>query len=222
MYNNVLIVIFTFNEQKNISNVLKSVTKYFSNILVVDNNSTDNTLNEIKKFSVYNVQHKFNLGKSNSMKTGLNFAKIKNYKYIAFMDGDGQHKVEDLISVCDDLVEHHHDLVIGYRKNLSKLNTKKKIGTIILSLIFSKLYNKEMFDIQSGLRAFKVNNENIKWESSGLKHYFADAEITCNAIKNKCKVNQIPIETISSESYKGMNVVQGLYLLIMLFFWRML
>ena len=79
-----------------------------------------------------------------------------------------------------------------------------------------------MFDIQSGLRAFKVNNENIKWESSGLKHYFADAEITCNAIKNKCKVNQIPIETISSESYKGMNVVQGLYLLIMLFFWRML
>ena len=51
-------------------------------------------------------------------------------------------------------------------------------------------------------------------------HYFADAEITCNAVKNKCVIEQIPIETLSSEKYKGMNILQGLYLILMILYWR--
>ena len=53
-----------------------------------------------------------------------------------------------------------------------------------------------------------------------MKHYFADAEITCNAVKNKCNISQIPIKTVRSDSYKGMNILFGLYLLIMLAYWR--
>ena len=50
---------------------------------------------------------------------------------------------------------------------------------------------------------------------------FADAEITCNAVKNGCRIEQIPIATYSSESYKGMNIVQGLSLIFMIIFWRL-
>ena len=48
MKSKTLIVISTYNEQKNISNVLKEVCKNFKNILVVDNNSEDQTLNKVK------------------------------------------------------------------------------------------------------------------------------------------------------------------------------
>ena len=92
---------------------------------------------------------------------------------------------------------------------------------MILSKFFYLLYKKKIFDIQSGLRAFNLlEKKNIYWESTGMRHYFADAEITCNAVKNGCKIEQVPIETISSEKYKGMNILQGLYLMLMIFVWR--
>ena len=221
MLDKILVVIFTYNEEDKISLVLRKVCERFKNVLVVDNNSTDKTIEIVKKFSVYYVKHKYNLGKSNSMKTGLNFAELNHFKYVAFMDGDGQHKAFDLENICQKIYKDNGQLVIGYRKNLNNLNFKKKIGTIVLSKFFYLLYKKKIFDIQSGLRAFNIfEKKNIYWESTGMRHYFADAEITCNAVKNGCKIEQVPIETLSSEKYKGMNILQGLYLMLMIFIWR--
>lgn len=221
MKSKTLVVILTYNEQNNISNVLKEVCKNFKNILVVDNNSEDQTLSKVKKFPVLYAHHNYNLGKSNSMKTGLDFARLKKFKYVAYMDGDGQHKASDLEKVCKEIYMSKNSLVIGYRKNLHYLNTKKMIGTKILEKLFYILYKKKIFDIQSGLRVFDIKiKKKIYWHSSGIRHYFADAEITCNAVKNNCKIAQVPITTISSEKYKGMNLVQGLLLVIMIFIWR--
>tara|TARA_B110001450_G_C17651712_1_gene493581 strand:- start:1284 stop:1955 length:672 start_codon:yes stop_codon:yes gene_type:complete len=221
MKDQTLVVILAYNEQDRISSVIENVSSYFKNILVVDNNSEDLTVEKIKKFPVFLIKHKFNLGKSESMKTALEFAKMKNFKYLAFMDGDGQHKTNDLINICEKIFREKSELIIGYRKELKNLNIQKRIGTIILQNFFSILYKKKIYDIQSGLRVFDILIENkIYWKSTGIRHYFADAEITCNAVKNKCIIEQIPIETHSSEKYKGMNVLQGLYLILMIFLWR--
>ena len=222
MHDEVLVAILAYNEEKKISEVLNMVSKKFRNILVVDNNSEDLTIKKVQNFPVFLIKHKYNLGKSDSMKTALEFAKIKKFKYLAFMDADGQHKTDDLINICEKIYEDENEIIIGYRKNLSYLNLKKRIGTIILQKLFALLYQKELFDIQSGLRIFKITIEpKIYWYSTGINHYFADAEITCNAVKNRCKIDQIPIETHSSEEYKGMNIIQGIYLMIMILYWRL-
>jgi len=221
MKDETLVVILAYNEQDRISSVLEEVSSNFTNILVVDNNSEDLTVEKIKKFPIFLIQHKYNLGKSDSMKTALEFAKIKKFKYLAFMDGDGQHKTKDLINICEKIYKDKSQLIIGYINELRNLNFQKRIGTIILQNFFSVLYKKKIYDIQSGLRVFDILIENkIYWQSTGIRHYFADAEITCNAVKNKCIIEQIPIETHSSEKYKGMNIMQGLYLIVMIFFWR--
>ena len=197
------------------------VSRSFKNILVVDNNSEDLTVTKIKKFPVVLVKHKYNLGKSDSMKTALEFAKLKHFKYIAYMDGDGQHKCKDLINICKKIYNNKSQIVIGYRKELNNLNFQKRIGTIILQNLFTLIYKKKIYDIQSGLRVIDLAIENkIYWHSTGMMHYFADAEITCNAVKNKCIIEQFPIETHPSEKYKGMNILQGLYLTLMILFWR--
>ena len=221
MYSNTLVAILAYNEQKKISEVLADVTKKFSNVLLVDNNSEDQTIQEAKKFKIFIIKHSYNLGKSGSMKTALEFAKIKKFKFLAFMDGDGQHRADDLIKVCKKIHEENNQLVIGYRENLKNLNLKKRVGTIILQKLFLFLYKRKVYDIQSGLRVFDISIENmIYWYSTGINHYFADAEITCNAVRNMCKIEQIPIETLSSEKYKGMNIIQGLYLILMILYWR--
>jgi len=221
MYENILVAVCAYNEEKNISNVLKKLCKNFKNILVVDNNSQDSTFDKIKKFPVYLIKHQYNLGKSESMKTALEFAKIKKFEYLAFMDADGQHKTKDLKKICLKIIKSKSEIVIGYRKNLNRLNFKKKIGTVLLQKIFYFLYRKKILDIQSGLRVFKLSvHKKLYWYSRGLSHYFADAEITCNAIKNDCVLKQIPIQTVPSESYKGMNILQGLYLISIIIIWR--
>ncbi len=221
MYESVLITVFTYNEEKNIAPLLEKICKKFKNILIVDNNSEDKTLKIVSNFAVKYIHHKYNLGKSNSMKTALDYARINKFKYLAFIDGDGQHSVSDLEKICLKILEVKDGLVIGFRKDLTNLNFQKRLGTKILSKFFLLLYKKKILDIQCGLRAFNTSEKKIKWSSTGLKHYFADAEITCNAIKNKCKIFQIPIKTIGSENYKGMNILQGLYLLVMIFYWRL-
>ncbi len=223
MFSDTLVAILAYNEQKKIADVLTEVTKKFSNILVVDNNSEDKTINEAKKFKIFIVKHKYNLGKSESMKTALEFAKIKKFKFLAFMDADGQHKTDDLIKICKKIREENNQLIIGYRENLRNLNLTKRIGTLILQKLFFILFKKKVYDIQSGLRVFDISIEKmIYWYSTGINHYFADAEITCNAVRNKCKIDQIPIKTFSSEKYKGMNIIQGLYLVLMILYWRII
>ena len=103
----------------------------------------------------------------------------------------------------------------------TNLNFTKRLGTKILNKIFFIFYKKKILDIQCGLRAFNTCEKKIKWSSAGLKHYFADAEITCNAVKNKCAISQIPIRTLPSDNFKGMNIVLGLYLLVMIVYWRL-
>ena len=221
MFKSVLVAVFTYNEEKNISVVLKKICKKFKNVIVVDNNSEDNTLKKVEKFPVKIIHHKFNLGKSNSMKSALDYAKIKKFKYLAFIDGDGQHEVSDLENLCSKMIEIKKGIIIGYRKNLTNLNFTKRLGTKILNKIFFIFYKKKILDIQCGLRAFNTCEKKIKWSSAGLKHYFADAEITCNAVKNKCAISQIPIRTLPSDNFKGMNIVLGLYLLVMIVYWRL-
>ena len=53
MYSDTLVAILAYNEQKKISDVLTEVTKKFSNVLVVDNNSEDQTVEEVKKFKIF-------------------------------------------------------------------------------------------------------------------------------------------------------------------------
>ena len=220
MFDSVLVAVFTYNEENKISEVLEKMCKKFKNILVVDNNSQDNTLKMISNYPVKCIHHKYNLGKSNSMKTALDYARINNFEYLAFIDGDGQHSISDLEKICNKILDIKNGLVIGFREDLTNLNLKKRIGTKILNKIFTLLYKKKISDIQCGLRVFNISEKSIKWESSGLQHYFADAEITCNAIKNGCQISQIPIQTITSDKFKGMNILQGLYLLIMIIVWR--
>ena len=67
MFDSVLVAVFTYNEENKISEVLEKMCKKFKNILVVDNNSQDNTLKMISNYPVKCIHHKYNLGKSNSM-----------------------------------------------------------------------------------------------------------------------------------------------------------
>jgi glycosyltransferase involved in cell wall biosynthesis len=221
MFDDILVAVPAYNEEKNIVQTVSKIKEKFKYVIVIDNCSTDLTFEKIKNLQIYKTRHLYNLGKSLSMKTALKFAEKKKFNYIAYIDADGQHETGDLIKICKMIKNKNLDAVIGFRQDLVKLDLKKRIGTILLEKIFSILYNKSVYDIQSGLRVLKTKvAKKIDWKSKNLTHYFADAEITCKLVKNKYNFTQIPIKTIKSEEYKGMNILQGICLIFFLLYWR--
>ncbi|MEA3358825.1 MAG: glycosyltransferase family 2 protein [Thermodesulfobacteriota bacterium] len=149
---NVSIIIPAFNEEKAIGNVVKSIHSNFpeSEIIVVNDGSTDNTVGEIEASTVIVLHHDHNCGYGASLKTG---ARNATRDYVLFCDGDGQHSVEDirrLIIKCDG-----YDLVIGARNSLSHQPFLRRPGKFVMKKFAELLAGTKIPDLNSGLRIFK-------------------------------------------------------------------
>lgn len=217
------LIIPAYNEEKNIENTISKVIKIVDRLIIVDNCSEDKTVLNVQKYDVILLKHKVNIGKSNSMKTGCELAIKLGTDLIAFMDADGQHDSLDLKNLINEIKKNKElDMVIGVR-NYLKMPFTRMIGTKLLSLVTKLLYKKNLKDIQSGLRVFKSSiYKDISWNSTGSSHYFADAEITTIAITKKIPFLEVSIKTIFNDKYKGMNIFQGLRLMVHLIFWKII
>ena len=100
-----LIIIPAYNEELSIGETLKSLSKVFTNILVVDDASTDKTVEIAKLYTQNIISHLYNVGQGGAIQTAIDFFQTKtNYKYLITFDADGQHQTEDaynLLKECD-------------------------------------------------------------------------------------------------------------------------
>lgn len=211
------------NEETHIADIVRRGLKFVDRVIVVDNNSSDQTYNEAKKAGAITLRHCSNLGKASSLKTGCEAAIQLGTDVIALMDADGQHKPEDLPR-CFDLIEKEQlDIVIGSRCGVGKMPLVRWLGNQLLKYATQLLFKVYVEDIQSGFRVFRANiYDKLKWKSRGSSHYFADAEMTVRIGKNKLNYKEIFIDTIFVDKYKGMTVIDGLRLLFKIFIWRIL
>lgn len=149
---NVSIIIPAFNEEEVIGSVVKSIHSAFpdSEIIVVNDGSTDNTVAEISGSGVIILNHDLNRGYGASLKTG---SRAATRDYVLFCDGDGQHSVEDvrrLMNECDG-----YDLVVGARNSDSHQPFLRRPGKFIMSKYAEFLTGTKIPDLNSGLRIFK-------------------------------------------------------------------
>ena len=93
-----LVVIPAYNEQGAIRRVRGRVCKDLpeANVLVVDDGSSDRTMEEAEATGTLVVRHPFNLGIGATVQTGLRFACEEGYEIVFRLDGDGQHNPSDL------------------------------------------------------------------------------------------------------------------------------
>ena len=175
--NNYSFIIPVYNEEQSIKNVIldiqnicsgnKNISEY--EILVVDDNSTDNSSSIIKEFkNVKYLKNLNNFGYGFSLKKGI---LNSNYSNIVIIDGDGTYPIENL----DKLIEEYkkgYDLVIAKRtgKNLN-LSPFKKPMRMILKFIVEYATGTKIPDINSGFRI--INKEKILKNLSHLSDAFS-------------------------------------------------
>lgn len=210
-------VIPAYNEGKYISDTVKHAKQYVDEVIVVDDNSSDDTYTLAKQAGALVLQHRMNLGKASATKTGCETAYKRKAQIIILIDGDGQHNPDEIPNFLKSF-DDETDIVFGSRINTKSMPLIRKLGTKSLEYSMKWLFHVNIRDMQCGYRAFTSRVYPIlRWKS---KNYHADAEITARVGKNKLRYKEIPIETIYHDSYKGMTIIDGVSLLIKLLIWK--
>lgn len=221
-----MVIIPAYNECRNIEFVLKKTLNYTNNIIVIDDGSSDNTFDVVKKVKAENpnknitaLKHKINLGKGATMITGCEAAKRLNAEIIICMDADNQHNPEDILKFINK-INAGNDIVFGSRIIGKSMPLARFIGNKFLSAIICKFFKILIHDTQSGYRAFTTKTyDKIKWESSD---YAVETEMIVKTAKNKLKYCEIEIETVYLDSYKGVTPITGLLILFKILKWKLL
>ena len=111
------LVIPAYNESKNISSVINTLSQLFSKkqILVVDDGSKDNTYQVAKETNKATVlKHIVNRGQGAALQTGNQYALLKGADIIVHFDSDGQHRVDQVEKLIDPIAKKEADIVFGY------------------------------------------------------------------------------------------------------------
>jgi glycosyltransferase involved in cell wall biosynthesis len=152
----ILAVIPAFNEQKNISEVVLGTRKYISDVLVIDDASTDSTCDEAYKAGAVVIRHPYNLGPAVAYQTGYKYALSHGYSQVVQLDGDGQHDPDDIPDLLA-LLEKGVALGIGSRfSGVGKYAMPKLrlFGKTFFSALIRWLTGHGIADPTSGFRAF--------------------------------------------------------------------
>ena len=196
---------------------MRNVKKYTKNIIIIDDGSVDNTLDELKGEGIILLKHVVNLGKGAALTTGVKYAQKLGYKKIILMDSDGQHDPDDLIRFEKNLTKY--DLVIGVRKLELKTNGFRYLGNKFDSYLIELLFGRKILDPICGYRAFNMKiYPRIKWESTG---YGVETEIIIRAILNKINSVEIPVSSIYLDKYKGVSILDAYKIFFDVIKWRL-
>ena len=150
------------NEEKNVVNLIDEIKKTLHKkieyeIVIVDDGSTDRTVNSIKdklRNTSYLklVTHKKNYGQSHSLRTGISNSK---YDYIVTIDGDGQNDPKNILDLIDVYKKNTpFSLVIGNRKKRHD-SFARRLASRFAFLIRKLLLNDNVPDTGCALKLFK-------------------------------------------------------------------
>ena len=218
------IVIPIFNEKKNLFKLSDLIYRFVKNknfeLIYVDDNSADGTLNVLRKLKKKYKTLKFYIRKKKprdlSKSCIMGFEKAQ-YSNILVMDGDLQHRPSGINKLYSNLIKHDCDIVIGSRELTHKRNEGLKIHRLISSIILIYIVNLLLgFKTNDPMSRFFVFNKKIyadvkkKLSSRGYK-ILLDLIYSQN---KKIKIKDVFIKFKSREEGLSKMDLRIIYLLI--------
>lgn len=213
------IIIPTFNEEKNIGQTLDQLFQLINKIklikyeiIVVDDGSTDKTLEILKKYPIKIIKHSRNMGYGASLKHGINKSAFNN---IAIMDADGTYPPRELYRLLNHIGAN--PLLIGARSNYFSIirHTANKTLAFLASILFQTWIS----DLNSGMRIF--NRDLIeKFDYNTWPDGFSfTTRMTLFSIINNIPIKEISIRCETRKGSSKANIAQLGMNIVKLFFY---
>ena len=189
-----VVIIPAYNEEQSIAKVIDDIPKgIVSEIIVVNNNSNDNT-ETIARNAGANVLHEKQKGYGASCLKGLNYLQKNIPDIVVFLDGDYSDYPEEIIDLIKPIEYEDYDFVLGSRvigeREKGALPLQSRIGSVIAGELI-KLFWKVKYTDLGPFRAIKYNK---LLELEMQDTWFGwTVEMQIKAAKKNYKILEIPV-----------------------------
>ncbi len=149
------IVVPSYREGARLESTLQELHRSYSNIIVVDDGSDDDTFEVASDLPVWTVRHSVNLGQGAALQTGFDFALSQKPDAVVTFDGDGQHQVEDIQRILEPVLAGRADVALGSRFLGETIDMPRRRWLILkLGVLFTRIVSRiRVTDTHNGLRA---------------------------------------------------------------------
>jgi glycosyltransferase involved in cell wall biosynthesis len=180
-----------YNNAGTIEDVARRSREQLTNVIVVDDGSTDANLRELlKDIDVTVIRHDVNRGKGAALLTAFQFAAEHGAEFVITIDGDGQHFPEDIPRFFPHL--QSDAIVVGSREEVSGvMPAASAFGREFSDFWIHVETGRAVRDTQSGFRAYPVKP--VLDLNLGSRHYNLEMELITRGIWAGLNVKSIPI-----------------------------
>jgi glycosyltransferase involved in cell wall biosynthesis len=209
---NVWIIVPAFNEAGVIGDVISDLRSVFAHVVCVDDGSGDDTGDIALRAGAHLVRHPVNLGQGAAIQTGVEYARRQpGAQVFATFDGDGQHRVKDVLTMIDRLGAGDVDIVIGTRfgQGVSRPPLLKRVVLQTAARLSPRGRRLGLTDTNNGLRVFnKTVADGLDITMIGMSHA---TEFVMLIAENRWRVAEEPVEVLYTEysQSKGQPLLNG-------------
>lgn len=199
------VVIPAFNESASIGGIIDAVRKRGHDILVIDDGSSDDTGAIARGKGVRLIRHDRNLGKGASLREGFEYARTRtDCDAVIVMDGDGQHRVEDIEGFLKAASGGTADIIVGnrmgYTKNMPPL---RYLVNRSMSWMISALCGQHVPDTQCGFRL--LTRRALREIRITTANYEIESEMLLAAARKGMRISSVPITTVYRGEHSDIN-----------------
>jgi glycosyltransferase involved in cell wall biosynthesis len=196
----VFVQIPCLNEEKTLPLVLESIPKKIKNvdqieILIIDDGSTDRTIEVAKKYGVTHfVKHTRNMGLARSFRDGVDYALRHGADIVVTTDGDNQYPQARIADLVQPIIANEADIVIADRQTSTVIHFSvfKKLMQRLGSWVVNIAAGTDLPDAASGFRAYSRNS---LYKINIVTQFSYCMETIIQAGNKHLKITSIPIVT---------------------------
>lgn len=192
-FDNTFVVVPAYNEAPVIRRVIEDLGRYFRNIVVVNDGSTDGTPGVLTGLQATLLSHAVNLGQGAALQTGITYALSKGAAWVVTFDADGQHRVEDALAMLKELQAGTGDAIVGSRFLGGTVNMPwSRKAALRAAVCVSNLRRKnKLTDIHNGLRVLSRRAAQVlDISQNGMAHA---SEVIRQLTDHGMNIREVPV-----------------------------
>lgn len=198
----ITVLIPCFNEEKGIGNVIDGIPVdvlkkrgYKTEIIVINNNSTDKTEEHARQKKV-TVIFEATRGKGNALRTGFSHVS-SDTTYVVMLDGDDTYKGKEILRLIEPLENNFCDVIVGSRLSgkirYGSLKAQNRLANWFCTFLVRHIYQVNVTDVLSGYFAWKKEVIDVLLPHITSHGFSIEMEMITKMVLLKKTIYSVPI-----------------------------
>ena len=191
--------------REHIAEVVSEVSRHVP-VIVVDDGSSDDSIDRLAALDVDIVQHPTNLGKGEALKSGFRAALAQNVDAVITLDADGQHAPEDVPQFVEAYTKTRTSLIIGQR-DFRQMPFSRRLANTLGQQTLQAALGRLIPDNQSGFRLIDRYLVEAMLDNGETGFEF-EVEMILFCVAEKIPIEWVPIRTIYRDETSHIKPIQ--------------